>query len=242
MKLDLPLAQPVQDWLKFTGSQLQTRAQGALQLQDSSGKLGFEIRFNDGLLTELRFPRCDVAERVPGRLAQTLQPERAKLLGPSRSAMPSGAGPSSPMAPWNCHQFKLDIKGLDCSRVQVLEPIVLRQDLVPHLREDGVIEFGIGKCQCGNLVLQLPLTSAKGWFEWQAKTLGAGGIDERDGLLILLGPDMKTVLGTLTLSGLGLLSLQPVAVASAPMGELRLRAEMYVQRLQIDLAPKQPPG
>ncbi len=238
LAFELPLAQAVQSWLKFTGTLLMSRPQGALQQVDTGGKPAFELQFSDAVVTEVRLPRCDVGERIPGRLTVGLQPERVKWLGPGAAMTAPAAVVAAPARPvWNSHQFKLDIKGLDCSRVRAIEPVVVSQDAIATV-DQGRFELLPGRCRCGNLVLYLPLLQAKAWLEWQAKAMELDANEERDGVLTLLASDMKTVLGTLTLYGLGLLSLQPRKDESPAAGTIELVAEMYMQRVRIDLAPK----
>ena len=227
---ELPLDKPFQDMLAF--SQLDINA--VLTAVGAAGEAMYHLDLLNAAVSGVRFPRCDAAAPRPGRMSITLQ----SLSGGYRRKVGELAPkPShSVLRPnWLTNQFRLEIKGLDCSRVLSIEEIVVSRSLILPQGGDG---FTLGPEAQGHFTVRVPLSHCGGWLEWQDSRLVRAGLDEKSATLSLLAGDMATVLGKVTLGGLGLFSLKLDPVIEANSAPVSLTASMYVESVRFDLLRK----
>lgn len=86
--------------------------------------------------------------------------------------------------------------------------------------------------ECGDLVLIAPETGADALQKWFESTVLQEKTDERNGKIELLSPDLKTVLFSITLRGLGVYRLAPDG--GNPDTVRRLEARIYVESATFD--------
>jgi hypothetical protein len=162
----------------------------------------------------------------------------------------SGSAPAfanSRARPMLASNFRLSIDGLDTSRVNKVDAFVLKQvaaslsnvdrrDLEQQLKkkaesgERRELAPGATVSDVSDLVFSVLTTSVGSLEKWFDSFVVQGknaASEERTGKLELLGPDMQTVLLTVTLRGLGIYRL-------APSGETSVEARLYVESATIE--------
>jgi hypothetical protein len=137
--------------------------------------------------------------------------------------------------------FKLTIDGLDCTKVNKIEALVVKQKLNEspigenrdYQKEPGALEFP-------NLVVTLSESSAATWYDWFEDFVIRGNsadAQEKNGKLEYLSANLQDVLFTVEFKHVGIFKLEPDNGAQASDNLARLRAEMYVERMTFTQGP-----
>jgi hypothetical protein len=196
----------------------------------------FERQFVNALLTETTIPALDAASKEPAYLTVKFAPEY------TRTSKPEGKGDygkygkneQKVFLPAN---FKLEIPGLDCSKVNKIESFTVRQTAVTddigdardYTREPGKMEFP-------NLKITLAESTAQSWLAWHEDFVVKGNNDEtceKNGTLTLFGRNLKDVLAQIKLYNLGIFLVQPDKSEANAEQTKRVQVELYVERMEF---------
>lgn len=223
--LGLDLSQWVVDTLGYQ----RPRRTGDILSADFSGHVGAKRHFTNALITQVTIPSCDATAKEPGFLSVAFAPEVAT------DAAPTGTltAPLSKGRPWVRSNYRLEIDGLDCTRVSKIDAITIRQSTdsavgdVRFPTDTGAVEFS-------DLIVTLGLSSVTSWKTWFDDFVIAGNCDnlhERSGKLTLLSSDLATELAVLQLHNIGIYRLDP---DGEPGGALpRAHAALYVEQMNF---------
>lgn len=221
-----PDAKAVSDWIKgpWTG-QLQMKNGSVLTGETKGG--ADERVFMNGMLTELSLPALDASSREAGYLTLRITPERVVS---KKGTMPPGGGEAAKARGWMTSNFRVEIGDLPGNRVSRVEPITLKRtvagDQVGVLREPTKLPV---KVEFSNVVLTIPEADAAPWAAWHDSFLLQGNhkdSDEKSGAIVLLGPDSKSEVARVTLTGCGMVRMAPVT-GGAP----RRQVELYCEQM-----------
>lgn len=236
LELDLSLDRPVYDWIGAAWAGNAQRKSGTLVGMDMNGSARSAREFQNALITEVTFPACDAANKEAGLITLVLAPERVTNVAASAGKLPA-AGVKGKS--WLASNFKLEIDGLDTSRVIRVDPIVFKQPVaaseVGRLREPSKQPAGL---QFENLRITLSEAGAESWRSWHEDFVIKGNSSdksERAGRLLLLAPNFKDELARIEFSNLGIIALRPRASAA---GVGQLEAELYVERMAFSVGGK----
>ncbi|HYV66015.1 MAG TPA: hypothetical protein VE964_07210 [Myxococcales bacterium] len=138
---------------------------------------------------------------------------------------------------WLPASFKLEIAGLDCTRVNKIESLVFKQKVVEnpvgelrdYEREPASTEFS-------NLVVTLAESYADSWYKWFDDFVVKGNNTEdkeKSGTLTYLTPNLQEELCQVTFSNLGIFKLTEEQMASKSEGVRRVKAELYVEQMHF---------
>jgi hypothetical protein len=236
LQFGLSLAQPFYDWIAAACTDQYQRRNGALIATDQRLEARSQREFNNALISEITFPDIDANSRQPGYLTLKLAPEFTRYTKASGKV----AGPVRP-APkaWLPANFRLEIAGLDCTKVNKIDTFTIRQsttsddigDARDKLREPGKLEFP-------NLRITLAETSAQSWMDWHEDFVIKGNNDagkERNGSLIFLSPNLQQELARINLYNLGIFRLAPSRAEANADQIKRVSAELYCERMEFQL-------
>jgi hypothetical protein len=235
LELDLGLDRAVYDWIGAAWAGNAQRKSGMLVGLDMNGGARNAREFQNALITEVAFPACDASSKEAGFITLVLSPERVTHAAASagKAAAPAPKGKS-----WLASNFKLEIDGLDTSRVVRIDPIVFKQAVagsdVGRQREPTKQATAI---QFENLRVTLADAGADSWRSWHEDFVIKGNASdkgERAGRLLLLGPNLKDELARIEFTNLGIIALRPRLAA----GVSQLEAELYVERLAFAVGGK----
>ncbi|HYJ33754.1 MAG TPA: phage tail protein [Candidatus Binatia bacterium] len=200
----------VYDWIAAAWESKATRTSGAVAIADYSFNVIARKEFSEALITETSLPALDAASKDPAFLTVRIAPETV------RRNKGGGTVPSTQAAkqrPWLANSFRLEIPGLDCTRVRRIEPIrigtKITHDDAGETRTTPVNEPTTTKVS--DLVVTLPEANADTWLDWMQQFLAQGRNDdsqEKNGDLVLLGTDMQSEIARIHLYGLGISSLK----------------------------------
>src|SRR5205085_5659572 len=182
--------------------------------------------------TEVAFPVLDAGSKDPAKMTIKLSPESTR----SQTKAGAAVAPSSQnrQKAWLPSNFHLTIDGLDCTRVNKIEALTIKQRVSrqPAGQQRAAVELP-GGMQLSNLVVTLAETSMNSWVAWQKNSaVQRGFASGKNGQLDFLAPNQRDALFTLQFSGLQLarLTAQPLSRGDSAR---RVRAEMLIQKVSF---------
>ncbi len=220
------------DWVKasFSPSGFQ-RKSGAIIAADFNLKELQRINFFNALITEVGMPALDAASKDAAKMTIKWAPESTRMGGKLGERVGTA---NQKVAKWMPSNFRLLLDGLDTSKVNKIDALVIKQK---------VSEFAIGDnrdfegqpttIDFPNLKLTLSESSADTWVKWHEDFVIKGNNDqahEKKGSLSYLTTDLKTELFRLDFSGVGIFKLDPDPWPS-PENIRRVSAELYVEQM-----------
>lgn len=238
LELGTGMSKALYQWIADSWDGKHVRKNGAVIVADYDAKEQSRKTFSSAMLTETTFPALDAASKDAARLKVKLAPELTRTVkGSGKPSKDLGAG-AGVQKKWLPANFKLDIPGLDCTRVNKIAELVFRQKAVDHAvgelrdyeKEPAAREFG-------NLVVTLAESHADSWYKWfdEFVVQGKCGDDkEKSGSLAYLTPDLKTELFKVNLFNLGIFKLTEEHVDAHSEGIRRVTAELYVERMSLE--------
>jgi hypothetical protein len=229
----LELAKQVHDWVTdFWNGNVQQKT-GSLVTADFKLDAKSEREFVDALLVGTTLPPLDAAAKEPAFFSLTVAPEFTR----TKKASGKVEGPAAAKSKqWLRSGFRLQIDGLDCSKISKIAPIAVKRE--PTVSTDPfAFDSGPGPLQFSDLAVTLGEVTAKTWLDWHDDFVVKGNNDdsrERTGTILLLAPDQKTELGRVKLFGLGIyrIAREPDVGGSQ---QSSLTAQLYCQRMELQV-------
>ncbi len=157
-----------------------------------------EVRkFYDAIITEVKFPTLDRSSRKPGYLTVKVKAQRVRFANAKDVKHKFGTEQKL----WTVANFRVEIGGLPCDHVDKVDAFTINQKVVKD-EIPGYLEYP-------NLTFTLPTTDLKAWENWFNVKKGIKKTsNEMTGSITWLGPDMKTELSAINISGVRLVSLR----------------------------------
>ena len=213
-------ARPLFDWITTAWQGTLAQKNGAVIRVDVNGRPQAKREFVKAILVETTVPMLDGASKNPADFTVRLAPERTRDVTPPTTLPPSSS--STPKdAPFLSANFRLNIVGLDCTKVSKIDSFTVKHNLAPAT---GVPEFP-------NLRIELSAASAGTWRTWFQSFVIDGhssATDEKSGSLSFLNANLTTVLATINFHNLGIFRLE-----NAPADPSRVVAELYCERMEL---------
>lgn len=220
-------SKPLSSWVSATLAGQNATRNGSIV---GGGVLG-ERSFEDGVITEVAFPALDAVSRDMGAITVTIAPERVRYSKGSGAA--PKAGPVMKGQRWTTNAFRVEMDGVDASKVSRVEPITFRREFaasqVGIFREPGK---AASTTTLSNIRLTMPEAAAQPWVDWQQEFLingKHGEADEKNGAIVLLSNDMKSEVARISLASCGIVRLAPAEGGNQPLQ--RVTAELYCERI-----------
>lgn len=223
-------------WIADSWMMTSPRRNGVLSLPNELSALTGAIQFKEALIAETTFPACDAGSEDPGLISVTLAPEETTYAAPEPIAAGSSVAARHPT--WWEANFRLEIEGLDCSKVTKIDAFTVNQMLVAEEIGEQRIYRQATKASFPNLRITLPEAAAQTWRQWQTDFILKGiGDDskERKGRLIFLSRDGQTELLSVDLFNLGICGFEPEPFRGGVNRASRLvTAELYCERMALN--------
>ncbi len=231
--LGLSMSDELFDWIAGSwGAQPEKKAGAVLSL-DYKLDIKTEARFSGALVTETTIPPLDSASKEAGYLTVKFQPESIDAQ--------AGAGKLSLVASkqklWRTSNFRLEIDGLDCTKVAAIDGFTVGQAVTTITSGGGGVTLVPGKVEFPDLHITLAEVSAQTWFDWHESFVVNGNNGEsfeRNGSLRFLAADLKTELSRIDFHHLGIVRLAPIRGQGAQIG--RVTAELYCEEMVLGRA------
>lgn len=222
---DAGLSKAFYDWVAQASASKFTRKDGAVVFTDGHKELS-RLEWRSGLITGITFPKLDISSKDWLSIDVKITPELTRR----------GSGGGSPSAvvakkSSSAGTFRLTIDGFEeaCKSVSKIEPIAIvgkvTTDRIGHMREGDLVPTAL---DAGNLVITLPESKAKGFYDWFDDFVikgNSGQSKERRGMLES-GPF------SLAFGNLGIISInRPSKGGGAAIRDIQV--EMYCETAQF---------
>jgi hypothetical protein len=237
-ELDVGFAmeKPVFDWIAETWKMDFPRRSGSVLACTDKLEAKAERKFSQALLTETTIPTLDASSKEPAWLKLKFAPEVTRHAKASGKA--SGSDPHHPEKLLLPSKFKLEVDGLDCSKVSKIESFTVRQSVASDaagessepMLEPGTVSFP-------NLRITFAEAAVEPWLSWFDDFVVKGNCGEgkeKSGKLALLSPNHQT-LASIKLFNLGIFRLGSIDSEAADDRMKLARAELYCERMEFNL-------
>ena len=240
LEIGFSMSKVVYGWIDASWTGKYQRNNGAILATDHTRTVKSRREFMDALVTETTIPACDGSSKDPAYLTLRFAPESimaSKNIGQTLAAQ-------TKQKSWLPANFRLKIDNLDCTKVNKIDAFTIKQSVSAGgiggardpLKEPGKLEFP-------NLKLTLAETSASSWNAWFEDFVMQGNnddVDERNGTLEFLSSNGTEVFAHVAFYNLGLYRLGPSPQTSNADTIARLEAELYCERMTLQLGPPAP--
>jgi phage tail-like protein len=223
-------------WLADTVDRKYSRKNGAVISADYDYKEQSRLSFYNALIKEIGFPALDAASKDAAKLTVKFSPEYTRQQrGGGPSVKGNGYIGAAVQKKWLPSNFRLKIDGLDCTRVNKIEALVIKQAIVENaVGELRDYEKEAAHLEIPDLVVTIAENNAGDFVSWHEDFVirGNNGDDrEKNGTLELLTPNLREVLFTIGFQHLGIYKLALLEVQTGAENIRRLQASMYCEQM-----------
>jgi hypothetical protein len=212
LSFGLGMAPALFDWIRAAWQGKSERRSGSVVLFGAARAL----EFSRAVVAETTLPRLDAAVKTQAALGLTIEPNETRWL-PASGPAPV---PVQKQKQWLAANFRLEIGGLDCTRVSSVDALTIASG--------SPVDFPA-------LRVTLAASSQQSWADWHEEFVVQGQNDdthEKSGVIRYLAPDLATELGRVELFNLGIFRLVPVP-APGPDAVARVVADLYCERFEL---------
>jgi hypothetical protein len=240
ISVDLSLDPVFYTWISDTLERKNLRRDVTVLSLDPNLKVRDREDFFNALITEITFPALDGSSKEAAFLTIKFSPEY------TRNQKGDGSKFNAPVAAkkkaWSTQNFRLTLDGLDCSKATMIESFSIRQQIL----EDHI---GAGRehggeptlLDVGNLGLSITESGAQDFIAWHEDFVINGNSSsdkEKSGALTYLASDLKTVLGEVSFSRIGIFRLSRGFREALADRVPRIQAELYVEQIGLTVGSK----
>jgi phage tail-like protein len=229
------MTKTIYDWIRASWTMNYQRKNGSIVSYDFNLEARSEREFFNALVTEVTIPAMDAGSKDQCYLTVKFTPEliRAKKAAGKATLPPVKAAQEM----WLPSNFRLEIGGLDCTKVSAIDAFTVRQKAVPdnignardYQKEPGRLEFP-------NLSITMAETAAATWLDWFEDFVVKGNNDEtreKTGSLVFLSPNLQAELGRISFFNLGIFKIAPAKADAADERIQRVTAQLYCERMEL---------
>ena len=231
LDIGFAMSQPVFDWIatswKNEGSE---SVKGSILNLDASYEARAEWQF-EAMITRTTIPAMDTRATDPVWLGLEITPFR--LTPKTASGKVSASDPKHPEKILYPRNFKLEVEGLDCSRVCRVDSFSVTQAVHFPGPNDDLREMTpeIGRVKFPNLRITFADALEQSWMSWFDDFVIQGNEKEKSGKLTLLSPNQQP-LASIEFVNLGIFAFG-FAGSSAADKSTFAAAEMCCDRMEF---------
>jgi hypothetical protein len=216
------------DWVADSWGANPEARDGALLGVDFNFNIKSEVGFAGALVAETEIPALVAASKEAGHLTVRFQPEFIDV----KTAAGKLSLIQSKQKLWRTANFRLQIGGLDCSKVSRIESFTVKRKINMMTEGSGEVSLTPDTVEFPNLKITLSTVSSPTWVDWHESFVvngNNGDSFELSGAISFLSNDFKTELSRIDLHHLGIIRL-----ASNPGdGMARVTAELYCEEMVL---------
>jgi hypothetical protein len=234
LEFGMAMSSGLLDWIAASWGPAPPTRDGAVLACDLQYTIRRERGFVAALVSETSFPALDAAVKASGYLTVRLTPR--SVLPTHDPSTKLNIGPGVKQKLWLTSNFRLDIDGIDTSKVSRIAPFVVRRP-VEVKSTGGTTTLEAGTIDFPSLRVTLSMAGADSWFAWYEDFVlngNNGPAGERKGSISLLAPNLSEKLARVDLEGLGIYRLTTDKDEDAPPDQIqRLTAHLYCERMTL---------
>jgi hypothetical protein len=224
------------NWIQQSWAMNYKRMDGSIVALDYELNPVSERQFNQALLTETTIPAMDGSSKEPSYITVKFAPEVIRTVKPGGTKADYSQYGKTAQKLWLPSNFKLEIPGLDCTKVSKIDSFTVKQTVVAdNIGEARDYQKEPGKLTFPNLKITLAEAAAQTWLAWHEDFVLKGNNGEqfeKGGTLTLLAPDLTTVLAQIKFYNMGIFRIQTQKAEAADTVK-RVQAELYVERMEF---------
>jgi phage tail-like protein len=235
ISIGFSMTKAVYDWIAASWQMNYQRKNGAIHACDYKLDVKSSRQFFNALITETGIPACDGASKEPAYLSIKFAPEYTRVIKGSGKANAELGKNEQKM--WLPSNFKLEIDGLDCTKVNKIDAFTVKQtvkeeelgDARDYLKEPG-------KMDVPNLKITLSQIAAQSWYDYHEDFVIKGNCfedKEKNGRLVFLSPNRQTELAEVKFFNLGIFKLADDKAEANNDTIKRVSAELYCERMEF---------
>jgi hypothetical protein len=226
----------VYEWIRQSWSMQNARKTGSVLALDPAGTPTSERQFIDVMITETTIPAMDGSSKDPAYITIRFAPQVIRMVSPGAAPAPAASTP--PQKAWLACNFRLEIDGIDCSKVSRIESFTVRQKPVTVATGNARDQFTQpgSNLEFPNLKITLASTAAAPFIAWHEDFVVQGNNNEsreKAGSLSLLSTDQTKALARIRLSNIGICRVGSAASGSGPDGTPQVTVELYVEKMEF---------
>jgi hypothetical protein len=237
LQADFSMESAFYEWIAQSWKMNYQRKDGSIVAMDYTLTPKSERQFTQALITETTIPAVDGSSKEPAYLTVKLAPEVIRDAAPSGQKTDYGQPGKVEQKVFVSCNFRLEIDGLDCSKVNKVDSFTVKQTAVTddigdardYAKEPGKLEFP-------NLKITVAETGAQGFAEWHKSFVIEGHNDEsreKGGTLTLLSPNRQNTLLQIKFFNLGIFKIQPAKAEANTDAIRQVEVELYVERMEM---------
>lgn len=234
VQFDLSMAKAIYDWIAAQWNGDFDRKNVFIIECDGKFVVRAEREFQNARISEVTIPPMDASAKDGAYLTVQFSPDATRSR--KASGKLSGSVGKPKQKQWVRSNFRLEIAGLDCSKVSKVESFTVKQSI----QESAISEMRINTQKPGPIVFpNLNVTfshgTASSWANWFEDFVIKGNCaeeNEKSGSLVFLAPNLKKELGRVNFFNVGIVCL----AQNQPSTQGRIQtmtAELYCERMEF---------
>ena len=231
--IGMGMGQGMYEWMKASFEQGVATAGGTLAVADVNFRERSVLAFDDALLTSITLPRLDASTKDAGAFEIEFAPGRVRVAKGDGSDIRATLG--ARQQPWLCSSFRFELGTLPCARVASIESFTW---LCTPTAATVFQPSGGPTITVPDLRLSISAADYDAWAQAAEHWFidgQHGAVDERDGLITFLTPDLQTPLGTIALGNVGFRRFSPLPPPGGGDALYRFTVDLYVERMSLHL-------
>jgi hypothetical protein len=224
------------DWISASWGPKPPKRDGAVLACDLQYLIRSERGFKGALISETAFPAFDAASKTSGYLTVRFATRSLLPVKDPGTKLTLNLGSGGKQKLWLTSNFRLQIDGLDCTKVSRIAPFAVRRP-IELVSTGGTTDLRAGPIDFPSLRIAFPATSAGSWAAWYDDFVvkGSNGpAKERKGSLTLLAPNLVSELARVDFGGLGIFRLTTDRDEDAPPHQIAtITADLYCEQMVL---------
>jgi hypothetical protein len=225
------------DWLSASLQYNYERKDGAIITCDYDYNEITRLNFYEALIAEIGFPALDAGGKEPGKFNLKIATEYTEQnFAGGGSVLPVPIDPSKQKR-WMASNFRLQIDGMDCKRVNKIDAITIKQNIVENaIGERLIFQKEPAQIDFPSLIISIPENEIEPWYKWHKSFVMDGNSDpstEKSGSLSYLSSDLQSELFSLSFTNLGIIKFTPDRHDSSTEKLRYVRVEMYCESMKF---------
>jgi phage tail-like protein len=236
IQIGFSMTKAIYEWIAASWQMNYQRKNGAVVACDYKLDAKTQREFFNALITETTLPACDGSSKEPAYLGIKFAPEYTRYSKASGKA--AGEYGKNEQKMWLPSNFRLEIDGLDCTKVNKVDSFTIKQtvqqDAIGDAR-DYAIEPG--KLEFPNLKISMSEVTSDPWWQWHKDFVIDGNNDEareKGGRLVFLSPNRQIELAEVKFSNLGIFKMSADKIEANADTVKRCSAELYCEKMEFN--------
>ncbi len=241
VRIRLSMEKKVYDWIAASWKANHQRKDGSVIVADYKGNAKAIREFYNAMITETTIPAMDASSKDAAFMTLKYSPEFTRYKKGSGKVSGSLEKGKRGQRKWLPANFRLEIDGLDCTKVSKVDSFTVKQAAVSddigvardQIREPGKLEFP-------NLRITLPESVAQSWFDWHEDFVikgNCGDDKEKNGALTFLAPTLKDEMARVDFYHLGIFRISADKPEPQASQIAQVVAELYCERMEFVFYP-----